>query len=359
MSMDAALLPPPVQRHPGGTYLSEHRRWQGIPTIERTPRGRLWAAWYSGGKGEGPENYVLLVTSDDDGATWSPPVLAIDPPDKVRAYDECLWLDPNGLLWLFWAQSYEWFDGRCGVWAIQTGEPESFSPQWTPPRRLCNGIMLNKPTVLSTGEWLLPTAVWASQEPRRLDLAGERYSNVVASTDGGSTFHLRGRADVPDRSFDEHMIIEREDGSLWMLVRTSYGIGEAVSNDGGRTWSAGRDSGIPGPNARFFIRRLRSGRLLLVNHYRFTGRSHLTARLSEDDGATWNDGLLLDERPDVSYPDGVEADDGRITIIYDRDRQGDGDILMAVFREEDVLEGQPVTADVRLKQVVSTLKHRA
>jgi len=244
------------------------------------------------------------------------------------------------------------------VWAIQTGEPESFSPQWTPPRRLCNGIMLNKPTVLSTGEWLLPTAVWASQEPRRPDLAGERYSNVVASTDGGSTFHLRGRADVPGRSFDEHMIVEREDGSLWMLVRTSYGIGEAVSNDGGRTWSAGRDSGIPGPNARFFIRRLRSGRLLLVNHYRFTGRSHLTARLSEDDGATWNDGLLLDERPAVSYPDGVEADDGRITIIYDRDRQGDGDILMAVFREEDVLEGQPVTADVRLKQVVSTLKRR-
>ena len=41
-------------------------------------------------------------------------------------------------------------------------------------------------------------------------------------------------------------------------------------------------------------RRLASGNLLLVNHYKFTGRSHLTAHISIDDGKTWNDGLLLD-----------------------------------------------------------------
>ncbi len=33
------------------------------------------------------------------------------------------------------------------------------------------------------------------------------------------------------------MVVERKDGSLWMLLRTSYGIGQSVSADGGATWS--------------------------------------------------------------------------------------------------------------------------
>ena len=98
-----------------------------------------------------------------------------------------------------------------------------------------------------------------------------------------------------------------------------------------------------------------SGNLLLVNHYRFTGRSHLTARLSTDDGKTWNEGLLLDDRVGVSYPDGVQDADGLIWITYDHDRKGAGDILLAKFREEDVIAGKNVSGKVRLRQIVSTL----
>jgi len=85
------------------------------------------------------------------------------------------------------------------------------------------------------------------------------------------------------------------------------------------------------------------------------GRSHLTARLSADDGATWNEGLLLDERSNVSYPDGVQDKDGLIWIVYDRDRQGDGEILLAKFREEDVLAGTNASGAVSLRQTVSKL----
>lgn len=62
--------------------------------------------WYSGGTNEGPENYVVLVTSSDDGETWSPIQLVIDPAGYVRACDPNLWVDPRGRLWLFYAQSY-------------------------------------------------------------------------------------------------------------------------------------------------------------------------------------------------------------------------------------------------------------
>jgi predicted neuraminidase len=155
-----SLQAPDVNTTPGPEYAPSTRAWQGIPTIERTPHGRLWAAWYSGGDGEGPDSYVLLVTSGDDGKSWSMPKVVIDPPGGVRAFDPCLWHDPDGRLWLFWAQSLGLFDGRAGVWAITAEDSEAETALWSPPRRLCNGVMLNKPTVLSTGDWCLPAALW-------------------------------------------------------------------------------------------------------------------------------------------------------------------------------------------------------
>jgi hypothetical protein len=61
------------------------------------------------------------------------------------------------------------------------------------------------------------------------------------------------------------------------------------------------------------------------------------AFLSEDDGKNWSGGLLLDERPGVSYPDGQQAADGSIYIIYDFRRTGDQHILMTSFTEDDVI----------------------
>jgi len=352
---ELSLAPPPTIGRPGPEYAAASRRWQGIPGLERSPGGRLWAVWYSGGEDEGPDNFVVVITSGDDGVTWSEPVLVIDPPEKVRAYDPCLWIAPDGRLRVFWAQSHTFWNGRGGVWCVVCDDCESAAPNWSPPQRICNGVMMNKPTVLSTGEWAAPAAVWGTVQPLLPELLDERLSSVVVSTDNGLTWTRRGGADVPHRSFDEHMIVERTDGSLWMLVRTHYGIGQSVSTDGGRTWAPGWPTDIPGPCSRFFIRRLKSGRLLLVNHYKFTGRSHMTARLSTDDGKTWNDGLLLDERSQVSYPDGVQAEDGRIFIIYDRERYGAKEILMAVFREEDVAAGKAVSDDMRLKGLVNRI----
>ncbi|HUW16324.1 MAG TPA: sialidase family protein, partial [Actinomycetes bacterium] len=361
---DPVLRAPPVDTAPGPEYADDTRIFQGIPGIERAENGRLWALWYAGGPdepGEGPGNYVVLVTSGDDGRTWSAPKLVVDPPGPVRAYDPCLWHDPQGRLWLFWAQSYQWWDGRSGVWAIVTENSDQESPRWSPPRRLCDGIMMNKPTVLSSGEWLLPTAVWerkanANIPPAlRHDLGERSGANVMVSTDQGATWTYRGQALVPNRVFDEHMIVERGDGSLRMLVRAAYGIGESFSPDRGATWSPGRRSEISHVNARFFIRRLSSGKLLLVTHNPpdTKTRSHLTARLSGDDGKTWQGGLMIDERPGVSYPDGVQSPDGAIYLIYDYQRTGDKQILMATFTEADVLAGEWSSTVARQRVVVN------
>ncbi|TMV51588.1 exo-alpha-sialidase [Paenibacillus mesophilus] len=349
---DTALAPAAVTRVTDGRYAE--RRWQGIPGVEIADNGRLWATFYSGGDDEGPDNYVALVTSVDGGSTWSDIRYVVDPPGKVRAYDPCLWHDPSGRLWLFWAQSFGWYDGRCGVFAATCDNSGDAEPRWSEPRRIADGIMMNKPTVLGNGDWLFPIAVWACQRSPLNDLPEERYSNVYRSSDQGATFHKLGFADIPNRAFDEHMVVERNEGSLWMLVRTHYGVGESESRDGGATWTPGRLSPIEGPDSRFFIRRLQSGRLLLVNHDRSERkRSRLTAMLSDDDGQSWSHRLMLDERMNVSYPDGVQGKDGRIYLIYDRERKTDKEILLAVFTEEDVMNGKCVSPGSVLGQIVN------
>jgi hypothetical protein len=272
------------------------------------------------------------------------------PRDGVRAMSASIWIDPEGRMWVFWGQSLGQQDGRYGIWAIVTDDPDTENPTWSKPRRLGDGIMLNKPTVLSNGNWLFTSSVWKA----------DNSIKVYASTDRGKTFHLRGTANIPDpemRGPDEPMVVERKDGSLWMMVRVR-GMGETVSHDGGKTWTPVKRLPIPHPTARFFLRRLNSGALLLVKHGPLderTRREKLMAFVSDDDGKTWQGGLVIDEREKVTYPDGVQAKDGTIYIIYDYNRTPEGVVLMATFAEDDVRAAKPVTGRVRLRVEIARL----
>lgn len=333
--------------------------------ITRTPKGRLWAAWVAGE--DGPKAFFVLATSDDDGATWSKPRLVVDAQSKnLPMYRSVLvgnvWIDPSGRLWLFFSQSMMQFDGRAGSWAAVCSNPDAENPEWSAPRRIWYGHTLNKPTILSTGEWLLPVSL----NPKGLgpfdgafpELDLYRGANLFASTDQGATWTRRGHVQFPNPTWDEHMTIERKDGSLWMLARTTTGLMQSVSKDRGRTWSTPEQPpAIRHPVARFHLRRLASQRILLVKHGEtidtHEGRSKLTAWLSEDEGVSWKGGLMLDERTGISYPDGFQAPDGSIYISYDRNRAKDGEILLAKFTEDDVLAKSLVRGTSRLKVLIS------
>ena len=345
-------------------YNTENRIWQGIPGIEVTPGGRIFATFYSGGIKEDLGNYSILVKSDD-GINFSEPIAVAYAGEKHRCYDQCLWIDPLGRLWFIWSRMPE-----HAVFAAICNDPDADELTWSEEFEIGKEVMMNKPTVLSTGEWLFPIAVW-NDGVRALgaeyDTKQKKKGSFVYKTvDNGNTFERIGGADVPNRSFDEHMVLELSDGVLAMYVRANYGIGVSYSYDRGRTWTKGVDSGLSGPCSRFFIRRLKSGRVLLVNHVNFTGRNNLTALLSEDDGKTWKYKLLLDGRNSVAYPDGVEADDGYIYITYDRERGGfkstlddayadAREILYCKITEEDIIAGEVKDSGSKLGVVISKL----
>jgi hypothetical protein len=362
------LTPPSILSAPSD-HLQSAEKFQGIPGVECTASGNIYACWYGGGDGEGPDNFVMIARKNSQNPCWEAPEFVIlHSGDNIRCFDPCLWIDPEKRLWCFWAQSFSpeintISDGVNGVWGTVCDNPDDDSPIWAPPRRLCDGIMLNKPIVTRNGKWLFPVSIWGdgigkgkiSDQLRKF--AGP---NIYCSTDGGETLSYRGICYLPGGEiFDEHQLVELRDGRIWCMIRKTYGIGEGFSNDGGKSWSNCAPALLENPNSRFAIRRLQSGNLLLVNHQcrekesgEWRVREKLTAYLSTDDGASWSKGTLLDAREEVSYPDITEAPDGTILCIYDRRRYHEGEILLHHFSESEL--AAPVIP--RQPEIVSSLQ---
>lgn len=363
---DLALIPPEINTSPLPKYDYDTQTYVMALTIEQTLKGRIWAAWI--GECDCPNSYLLAATSDDHGETWSKPRLVIDGRSPSLPVSRTViignfWSDPLGRLWLFFDQTMNHFDGRSGLWAIICENPDAENPVWSEPKRIWHGSMLNKPVVLSSGEWLLPSYLLQNKgfgvfNDIFPELDPYRGVNVLVSKDQGKTWKLRGIRSFPEPDWHEAMIVEKKDGLLWMMARTRKGIMESFSTDQGATWSEPTitSSNIQHPNSRFFFRRLVSGRILLIKNgkelHQHSGRNYFSAWLSEDDGNTWEGGLVIDDREKVTYPDGFQASDGTIYISYDHNR-GPGEITLARFTEEDILAGKLVSPQSKLKMLIA------
>ncbi len=348
-----------------GKYLTKKRKWQGVPSVEVTENGRVYVAFYSGGKDEQLGNFcVLLAGNENDGFTE---IAAADAGRFGRCFDPALWTDEKGRLWLFFATM-----PKMRTYAVicenPCDKPENLV--WGKPFFVAEGIMLNKPLVTSGGEVLLPVSVWEKTLCEKTVKVCKKMKISPATANDGAyaviykngSFKVGGRVRSYAPSYDEHMFLEKNGGNVEVYIRTTGEIEKAESADGGRTFSAPVKSGIKNPNSRFFIKKLRSGRVLLINHYNYKGRNNLTALLSEDDGKTFPYSLLLDERNKVSYPDCAEGKDGFLYIVYDRERGSKNqceeksakEILLAKIKEEDILCGR-LSEKSKLKIIVSKL----
>lgn len=391
-----------VNTSPAGGETLGRVPFQGIPSIAATASGgRVFLAWYGDKPTEEPGNYIMVAFGDKSAQKWTDAALTIKSPHpEVRLFDPTVWRTPDGSIRIFWAQGCglykfdgenpETFNGgmwdrRGGVWYIQCDDPEAEVPAWSKPRRIADGVMMNKPTVLKNGDWLFPIAIFQTRYV--CDSTSPREgAHLFRSSDGGETLEDVNTIRIPETYFPEHTFIERADGSLWLLARShtypsfrrdksgamrpltfgNCGIAEAFSYDGGKIFSGVRASRIPACGTRFHISRLNSGRLLLIindanNAAWLSGkprgeadavdfpRNKMLAYLSDDDGKTWKGGLLLDGRESVSYPDASQSDDGSIYLCYDRERYKEREILVAKIREEDILAGGLVSKDSKIK----------
>ncbi len=133
------------------------------------------------------------------------------------------------------------------------------------------------------------------------------------------------------RNFSEATLAERRNGDLWMVIRTNRGLRESLSSDGGQSWSdpvrcrASRRPLHPCLHEDPLV-----GAALLVYHevaptksavIRAPGSPPSSGRRRADLAAP----ALIDGRAGVSYPDAIEAPDGRIFTVHDLGRYRGGE----------------------------------
>ncbi|MDD3154484.1 MAG: sialidase family protein [Victivallaceae bacterium] len=148
-------------------YALADRLWQGAPSLAITPKGTLYATWYSGGTHEPcPNNYQMLSRSTDHGLHFSDPMIVFKsaPENKTHIVECRPWGDPDGRLWIFWSERYYTDQEFYGIhtqssesWAIICDDPDAEILRWGSLRKVVPGFILNSPMRLSSGEWLLCT----------------------------------------------------------------------------------------------------------------------------------------------------------------------------------------------------------
>ena len=145
------------------------------------------------------------------------------------------------------------------------------SPCGREPVYIGFGASLNKPIVRKNGEWILPVSLWERWHIDKPfadcyhELDAVRGANVFVSDDEGGHWRYRGGIIFKDSCFNEHSVVELNDGRLWMLSRGMKETFQSFSADGGKTWQP-QSTAFPHVNSKAVIRRLQSGNLLVIRH---------------------------------------------------------------------------------------------
>ncbi len=182
-----------------------------------------------------------------------------------------------------------------------------------------------KPTLLPSGRILLP-------------LYSDTYSvSIMAlSDDGGRTW----TASRPLAGFGsiQPAVLRRRDGTLVAYMRENGPLDRirvAESGDDGVTWGPVGVTELPNPGSGIDAVLLQSGRWLLVYNDTTSGRKSLAVSLSADEGRTWNRTRHLERALEGSfhYPAVIQARDGTIHAVYSYFVAGGKSMKHAAFNE--------------------------
>jgi len=309
-----------------------------IPALLVTKQGTLLAICEGRKTGRGDHGDLDLVQkrSTDGGKTWGPLELIYEEggTEKVTIGNPCPVVDQTtGAIWLPF--------NRDNDRVLMTSSSDN-GKTWAKPRDITadtkakdwnwyatgpgNGIQLSRGKY--KGRLVIPCDHRVGAD--KADKAGWDHagrSHVIYSDDHGQTWKLGGSTDF---AMNECAVVELADGTLMLNSRSYRGKacrGVSLSKDGGATWAPTTDdpalvesicqaslishSPPAGPQAGKNL-------LLFSNPAVPKGRTHLTVRLSEDEGKTWPHSRLVCEGHSA-YSSLAILPSGEIGLLYERD----------------------------------------
>ena len=243
------------------------------PVLDRSSNTILLVCMIANQKGPN-RNRILLLTSEDNGQTWSAPA---DIEDRIANWDD------------------------------------SFVPG--------PGIGIQ----MQNGRLVIPGYTG------RVDDETDEFfhSRVLYSDDNGKNWIL---GDTVGELTDESQVVELTDGTLMLNMRGNMGKscrGVAISEDGGQTWSKIRwDRTLNECPCQAGFIRYSTGeqdgknRLLFANpdnageYFNVVERTRMTARVSYDEGKTWPVKRLIHAGP-ASYSTMVRLPGGDIGLLFE------------------------------------------
>ena len=270
-----------------------------IPALLRVNDTHLIA--FAEGRGQRTDHgrvSIIMRSSADNGATWSPITVVHQEPDRTVGNPTPLFDDPEIVV----------FFCRGNKEVLETRSTDG-GGSWSPPRLLSwvrpstwAWVAVGPPSALVTsrGRWVLPGdgLIGSAQ----IYQAAEVFSFVLTSDDRGATWHQAPL--LPGGN--ECQAAELGNGTLVLNMRSVEAVRlHSSSEDGGATWTAPRRAAPPvtdgncqgsmialqppPPPARGVPSAHAEGPEppLLVATSVELGRRRLTARTSMDGGASW------------------------------------------------------------------------
>ena len=346
----------------------ETNRYVGWPTVTRLKNGDLVVV-FSGDRDAHvcPWGKVQFIRSKDGGETWSAPQTIANGPIDDR--DAGLVELPDGELLVVYFTSIAYRTKRLleGQWGPQTRQywwvrhDEKLSDEvrqsalgnfcvrsrdggvtWSKPEKMSmKGQTPHGPILLRDGSLFQigkvdkpPTPSYMSIDPKiRTGITAER------STDGGRTWELLCQNipappdDPPKMVYCEPNAVELSDGTIIGLVRyhgPDNCLRQAVSRDGGRTWTPMKATTLKGLPPHLI--RLADGKVVVVYGRRLADPGFGEfATISDDGGKTWDSAneicLAPSHNGDLGYPSTCLLPSGDLlTVYYQQQRPARGEL---------------------------------
>lgn len=347
-----------------------------IPGLTTSKKGTLLAIydarWHSARDLQGDID-IALNRSEDGGRTWLPMQRVLDQkewgglPEKFNGVsDACILTDErSGRIFVAGLWMHGVLDRKTGTWieglneestqwihqwhargsqpGVEVKQTSQFLIAYSDDDGKTWSDPMNITAQTKRPEWWLfapapghgitmkdGTLVFPTQGR---DHEGKPFSNITYSKDGGKTWVTSNPA---YSNTTECMVVELTDGSLMLNMRDNrnYGVKEpngrriCVTKDLGETWTEHPTSHsvltestcMASIHRHDYRQRGRKKSLLaFLNPNSYRSRSHLTLKLSLDDGMTWPEQywLLLDEWGGYGYSCITTIDDETLGVVYE------------------------------------------